>query len=91
MSGGQSLETQVTVPLWAVLYAVRYGQTRISYASTEAVGLAEAHWDNFPPFIRSQLVEDWEQWQRFRGDTLGPPAEVGVRWDALRRRLEVEP
>lgn len=91
MSGGQSLETPVTVPLWAVLYAIRYGQTRISYASSEAVGLAEAQWDNFPEFIRAQLVEDWVQWQQLRPLTLGPPAEVGHRWDALRRRLEVAP
>lgn len=75
-----NLNTIVEVPLWAVLYAIRYGQHRASYASTDAVGLAEMFWPVLPPFIRRQLCDDWEQW---RGGALGPPEEVAHRWAIL--------
>ena len=76
------LDKNVEVPLWAVLYAIRYGMNRASYASADAVSLANQFWDDFPDFIKEQFKGDL--WAPMKAGVLGgPTTEVYERWAIL--------
>lgn len=36
---------RVEVPAWALLYAIRYGMGRMTYANADVAELAKQHWD----------------------------------------------
>ena len=52
------LAQPVTVELWVVVCAIRYGTGRMTYANADAVSLALTHWQALPGFIRDQIVRD---------------------------------
>jgi hypothetical protein len=52
------LSLPVKAPLWAVLYAIRYGMTRYTYACSDAARLAFEFWDQFPDHIKDQIRND---------------------------------
>ena len=49
---------RVEVDLVTVLYAIRYGQGRMTYAAQDAANLAHQFWDKFPPDIKMQIMRD---------------------------------
>ena len=55
------LYDKVEVELWVVLYAVRYGMGRMTYANVESSNLAQKFWDKFPDNIQKQIFEDTSQ------------------------------
>jgi hypothetical protein len=55
------LAAPVKVPLWSVVYAVRYGAARLTYACADAGGLARTFWDTFPEHVKRQIEVDVEQ------------------------------
>jgi hypothetical protein len=59
VSDGLSIAAKV--PLWAVLYAVRYGVVRQTYACGDAARLAFEFWDQFPEHIQDQIRRDVER------------------------------
>ena len=86
-SDSNRLNIEVRVPLWAILYAIRYGMGRFSHASEDSVELAESFWDNFPRFIQEQIIRDWRRTQRQRFTGLDDP-QLAERWDRLAARLQ---
>lgn len=81
MNDASNLSKQVYVPLWAVVYACRYGLNRASYASSDVVSLAEMFWDEIPDFIKQQFKDDLLMHRNVA--SMGPPEEVYARWDVL--------
>jgi hypothetical protein len=59
--GTMSMNEYVGVPLWVVVYAIRYGMGRKSYANEEASELAKEFWSDIPEFIQHQIVYDVER------------------------------
>jgi hypothetical protein len=51
-------DTEVKVPLWAVLWAIRYGLGRRTYANGDAAALAKEFWERFDVGIRTQIRDD---------------------------------
>lgn len=85
-SDSNRLNIEVRVPLWAILYAIRYGMGRLTYAADQACDLAEQHWDNFPAYVQQQIVSDWNYHQHL-GTGLGDP-QLAERWERLAARLQ---
>lgn len=54
----QDSHRKVEVPLWAVLYAIRYGMGRLTYANSDAARLAKEHWEKFDESTQQQIRRD---------------------------------
>ena len=48
---------EVTVPMWVVVYAIRYGIRRQSYAYDDALRLAAQYWDDLDAATRRDVEE----------------------------------
>lgn len=48
---------EVTVPMWVVVYAIRYGIRRQSYARSDALRLAEQFRDDLDDATRRDVAE----------------------------------
>jgi hypothetical protein len=48
---------EATVPMWVVVYAIRYGITRQSYARGDALRLAQQFWDDLDDATQRDVRE----------------------------------